>query len=228
MNIEPRIIFFALLGGILPSLLWLWFWLKEDSKKPEPKGLIALSFIAGMVSVAIVFPIEKFVFQSIPEGTLLFVIWAAIEEIVKFIAIFFIALRSSYFDEPVDALIYMITVALGFAALENSLFLMNPLMQGDVTSSIIMGNLRYLGATLLHVVASSSIGIAIGLSFYKSKLIKVISITAGLTTAIVLHSLFNFSIINNSSEYTFLIFSILWVAVVIVLFSFERVRRIKR
>ena len=79
---------------------------------------------------------------------MLLLVWAAIEELVKFSAISLVALRSVYFDEPVDALIYMITVALGFAAIENSLFLLAPLLDGDLTGSLLTGNLRYMGATL--------------------------------------------------------------------------------
>ena len=52
-------ILFALLGGVLPALLWLWFWLKEDKKRPEPRGLILLAFIAGMLTVPVVLPFEK-------------------------------------------------------------------------------------------------------------------------------------------------------------------------
>ncbi len=47
---DPKILSIAFLGGVLPSLLWLWFWIKEESKKPEPKGLLAVVFILGMVA----------------------------------------------------------------------------------------------------------------------------------------------------------------------------------
>ena len=44
---------------------------------------------------------------------------ALIEEIIKFVASHFAARRSPAFSEPVDAMIYMIVAALGFATLEN-------------------------------------------------------------------------------------------------------------
>jgi len=65
MSLDPQIFLYALLGGILPAILWLWFWLKEDAKKPEPRGLITLSFVAGMLGVFIVFPIEKFAYDTL-------------------------------------------------------------------------------------------------------------------------------------------------------------------
>jgi len=51
----------AAAGGILPALAWLWFWRREDSKNPEPRRLIALAFLVGMLTVALVIPVEKFV-----------------------------------------------------------------------------------------------------------------------------------------------------------------------
>ena len=50
---------YAFLGGLLPSLIWLYFLLKEDATHPEPKTLIALAFVAGMVGVALALPAEQ-------------------------------------------------------------------------------------------------------------------------------------------------------------------------
>jgi RsiW-degrading membrane proteinase PrsW (M82 family) len=227
MFINPITLFYALLGGILPAILWLWFWLKEDSKKPEPTGIIIMSFIAGMAAVVIVLPIEKLTFNIFSDQIILLISWSMIEEIVKFSAIFIVAMQSKYFDEPVDALVYMITVALGFAALENSMFLIGPLTDGNLIGSLLTGNLRFLGATLLHTATSASVGIAIGLSFYKSRTIKILSVVVGMTVAIVLHTLFNFFIINNNGN-IFSVFLFLWMTIVVVILFFEKVRRIKK
>lgn len=226
--LSPETLLYALLGGILPAILWLWFWLKEDSKKPEPRSMILLSFIAGMMGVAVVFPMEKIAAHFLVEGPMLLLVWAAIEELIKFAAISLVALRSIYFDEPVDALVYMITVALGFAAIENSLFLLAPLIDGDFTGGLLTGNLRYMGATLLHTAASATIGIALGLSFYKSMPARIISGLFGIITAIALHTLFNFFIIQRNGEDTFIVFLHLWVAIVFVIFFFEKVKRVTK
>lgn len=190
--------------------------------------MILLSFIAGMIGVAVVFPMEKIAAYILVDGPMLLLVWAAIEELVKFAAISLVALRSVYFDEPVDALVYMITVALGFAAIENSLFLLAPLIDGDFTGGLFTGNLRYMGATLLHTAASATIGIALGLSFYKSMSVRIISGLLGITTAIALHTLFNFFIIQRNGEDTFIVFLHLWVAIVFVIFFFEKVKRVNK
>src|SRR3989344_7978605 len=108
----------AMAGGILPALAWLWFWRREDAPHPEPRKLIALAFLAGMVTVALVIPIQKFVAPFLATQTLVFTAWSAIEEVMKFLVAKVTVLRCREDDESIDPVIYMVTVALGFAAAE--------------------------------------------------------------------------------------------------------------
>ena len=225
--ISFQTLLFALFGGILPALLWLWFWLKEDKKRPEPRGLIILTFIAGMVVVPIVLPFERFVDVNF-TGTIVIVLWAGIEEIFKYGGAYFAVLRRKEMDEPVDAVIYMITIALGFAALENTLFLINPLIDGDFVNTIINGNLRFLGATLLHTLSSATIGVMMALSFYKSgKILKRAYALFGLILAIVLHTLFNFYIMQGSNGKMLTVFFFVWIGIIILILFFEKIKRIR-
>jgi RsiW-degrading membrane proteinase PrsW (M82 family) len=219
---------YALLSGVLPALLWLWFWLKEDNLHPEPKGLIFGTFLAGCVAVFFAIFLEKFVQEIAMSESSRYIAWAAIEEIIKFLAVSIIALKSSELDEPIDAMLYCVTVAVGFAALENTFFILSPIHNGEVTKSIITGNMRFLGATLVHVVSSASIGFMIGLSFYKGVFLKIISIIVGIALAITLHSVFNLSIINATAENTLKAFGLVWCMVIILLILFEEVKGIKK
>lgn len=225
---SPQTLFYALVVGILPALLWLWFWLKEDAARPEPRGLILFSFVAGMASVIIAFPLEQFAYVRLGGGILLLLSWAFIEEIVKYAVTVYADLKTRFFDEPVDAPIYFITVALGFSALENVLFILAPFNNGEFIGGLITGNLRFLGATLLHVVASGSIGIALGLTFYKSKKAKLAATIVGIIIAITLHTTFNFFIIQSDKKNVLAILSILWVGVILLLYFFEKIKQIKQ
>ncbi|MDP2649071.1 MAG: PrsW family glutamic-type intramembrane protease [bacterium] len=228
----------ALAGGVLPALAWLWFWRREDSRHPEPRRLIALAFLAGMVAVAVVIPVEKFVAPYLtsaqgllpfilPASTLVFCAWAAIEEICKYLAARFSVLGRRENNEPIDPVIYMVTVALGFAAAENTLFLLSPLSGSSLPQVIQTGDLRFVGATLLHVLASAVIGVAIGLAFYKPKRTRRLYALYGVILAILLHSIFNFLIINTSEDNLLRTFGLVWLGLVALLGMLEFIKRIR-
>ncbi|MDQ3244749.1 MAG: PrsW family intramembrane metalloprotease [bacterium] len=222
---DPKILGLALLGGVIPSLLWLWFWLKEDQKKTEPKGLLTIIFILGMLSVIVVLPIQKFIQNVVSSNEMQIILWALSEEIVKYSAAIVILYKSNYIDEPLDWPIYLITAALGFAALENTLFLIKPLSLGDTVVGLLTGQLRFLGSTLLHTVATGSIGIALGLAFYVDKKYKKYYLIVGLIFATLLHSVFNFFIIKDNGNDFLRVLAFLWVITIIIMLLFEKLRR---
>ena len=157
----------ALIGGLAPALFWLWFWLREDKKRPEPYKLIILTFVSGMVIVPATLLLQKYALE-LYSGTTLIIIWVTIEEVLKYAAALAVILWNRAVDEPIDYVIYMIVIAIGFSALENALFIFNPLIDGDLINSLITGNFRFLGASLLHILASGTIGIFLALAYYLS------------------------------------------------------------
>ena len=216
-------LFIALLGGILPSLLWLAFWLFEDRCEPEPKRYIFFTFIAGGFAVGPVLLIEQYA-AGIFVGPVLLLAWAFTEEIFKFGAAYFTSLRAYVFDEPLDAVIYMVTAALGFSAIENSLFLFGSLSQGGVLHGVITGDLRFIGATLLHTLSSSTIGVALALSFNKSAAMRRLYALCGVVLATALHTLFNFFILGEGGDATFFIFMCIWLGIIGILLAVEKVK----
>lgn len=222
---DPRTISLAILGGLAPSLVWLWFWLKEDEEKPEPKGLIATIFVLGALAVFLVIPAERLVESAISLPYMQTFSWASIEEIMKFLIVALLLYKSGKIDEPIDWPIFLITSALGFAALENALFLSKPLALDDTTVSLLTGQLRFLGSTLLHAVSSAIVGVSLGLSFFMGNFAKKIYFLIGISLAIALHSAFNFFIINGDSNSLFKIMGFLWVVTIIVMLVFEKLRR---
>jgi len=230
--------FGAIIGGVGPALLWLWFWLREDSKHPEPRRMIALAFLTGMVAVAIVIPIEQWaaaliqthqiwILQTLrmTTETLTFLAWSTIEEVVKFALAASIVLRRRDDDEPIDPIIYMVVVALGFAAAENTLFLLSPLSGVTLADTIITGDYRFVGATLLHVLASAVIGVSMALSFYKSRAKKIRYVAVGVILSVALHGLFNFLIMNTAPENMVRTFSFVWAGLVALIAFLEFIKR---
>lgn len=224
--ITTKVIWTLLLSGVFPALLWLFFWLREDRFQPEPRGLLALTFFAGAMSVFLILPMEGVVKSLGIVGTERIFVFAALEELVKFAVVFMIDFNSSYLDEPIDYAIYLITGSIGFAAAENVLFLMEPSLQQDISFVVETGTLRFLGATILHSILGALLGLIIGFVFYKKRKTKLLFTVAGLGIVIILHTIFNYFIIKYVEINGFLTLAILWVVTLFIIALFERVRRV--
>ncbi|MBP6908576.1 MAG: PrsW family intramembrane metalloprotease [Candidatus Pacebacteria bacterium] len=223
---NPETLLYAILGGAVPAILWLWFWLKgeDDTDDPEPRGLIALCFIIGAIMVIGAIWLEKLSLPYLGERTMQIIAWASIEEILKLIGVALIVFGNSNLDRPIDYPMYFIAVALGFAAFENVLYLIQPLETSGTIVGMMTGNLRFLGSTLLHAIASAMIGSALGLSFYTQRY-RSFYLFFGLLCAIVLHSIFNFFIMKGSGENFLSVFGFLWVVAIINILIFEKLKR---
>lgn len=223
---DPLVFILALFFGILPAALWLIFWLREDNKgRHEPPLLIVITFLAGMLSVVFVLPIEHFIQSFVESQAILITLWATSEEIFKYLAFGAIMTKSAYLDRPVTYAIYMVTAGLGFAALENAMYLIHPIAINNGIVSILTGNMRFLGSTLLHSVTSGLIGISLGLAFFKSPGMKFFYLIFGTLSAIALHSVFNFFIMIRNGENFLQVFGFLWVVTIIIMLLFEKLRR---
>jgi RsiW-degrading membrane proteinase PrsW (M82 family) len=225
--------------GVLPSFLWLCYYLRKDREEPEPKLLLVKIFILGGLITVPTVSVQQFVLSLLKtdyftSASLFLIIslllMALIEESAKFIVIKFGILKDKEFDEPIDGMIYMMTSALGFAAAENFLTLIFVSNESffDITTTIIWENVlqislvRFLGATLLHALCSGIIGFVIGLSFHKKKEKYVIF---GLLTATILHALYNLSIMKLEVGWNILNpFILLVILYLVISFCFKKLK----
>lgn len=212
---------YAFLGGLLPAFIWLYFLLQEDAKHPEPKTMIALAFVAGMAAVPLAIPLEQYAKAALNSDMSVLASWALIEETLKYVMAAIFILWRPVVDEAPDYVIYMITVALGFAAAENMLFLIAPIADGHVASSIFTGDVRFIGSTLLHVFASAAIGFALAFSHESRPAVRVAAASGGLILAITLHTTFNALIITQGTSTTLAAIFLIWVAAVVFFAAFE-------
>lgn len=192
--------------GFVPSLCWLAFYLKKDLH-PEPKYLISKTFLLGIVMAPLAVAAQllfRGLFEHYKPGyeiqiSIWFFLWAAfIEEFVKFLVVKFVVLHNSDFDEPLDAMIYMISAGLGFAAIENVLILFQ-VIPGGTNAAIEIWLLRFVGATLLHAVASAVVGYFLALSwFYRHHGAKLVAL--GLSIATIIHLIFNMILLVGNGK----------------------------
>ncbi len=224
---EFKALVLSVLAGFIPALVWLLFWIREDRKHPEPKKLLALGFAAGMLSILPALWFERFAATYLLHGPMLIIWWSLIEETLKFLFAYMMVLRNKEADEPVDYVIYMVAAALGFAAVENAFFIFGPTSPGGFgLESIWTGNVRFIGATLLHVVTSSAIGVSMALAFYKNVARKRQYLAFGLILAIALHAAFNLTIMISDGKSGLAASTLVWVGVIAILLLFEQVKKV--
>lgn len=218
----------------LPPIIWLIYYLREDNH-PEPKRLIITAF-AGGVLVAIPTAVIQyyginFSGFSLPELTekypmMLFFFMALAEEYAKYFVVQNLIAMRNEFDEPVDAMIYLMSSAMGFAAIENTLFSF-PVLRGEFFAGLELVAGRFLGANLLHVLTSGIFGYFIARAYLSSK--KRLLITSGLLTAAFLHMIFNYLILTKGTMSQGVSYIVLFfLALAIIVFAeFERLKRKK-
>jgi RsiW-degrading membrane proteinase PrsW (M82 family) len=194
--------FLVVFLGILPAMAWLIFYLEEDTDR-EPAKEIFAAFLAGSGITLIVLGFQ-YLFNDAVElisierySPLSLVGLAAIEEFFKFSATFLLISRSRYFDVPIDAMIYMIIVALGFATVENI-----GVLQSLVLSSVVgTVTLRFVGATLLHTLASGIVGYYWAKGIIRNATLKYLAF--GLVIATFVHTAFNLLVLAFDEQATY-------------------------
>jgi len=217
----------------LPTIAWLLFYLREDGH-PEPKRLLLLAFIGGIVSAILAVIVELLLigqegifagsFNLAKNAYMFFLVIGLVEEYIKYLPVKFLILRRPDFDEPIDAMIYMMTVAMGFAALENALFIF-PLFHQDIFTGLEVVINRFLGANLLHVLSSGIVGFFLARAFFSPRRHHFIAL--GVLLAATLHAAFNYLILIKGviPQGTFYLILLLSTMAVVVFMDFERLKK---
>ena len=221
-----------LLLAFLPPIFWLLFYLRED-RHPEPKHLLLAAFLGGMASAGLAVVLELLVLgqkgaaalDSAPLADIFvtFLIIALIEEYVKYLPVKLLIEKRPAFDEPVDAMIYMMTAALGFAALENALFLI-PVLHQNLPLGLGIAANRFLGANLLHALSSGIVGFFLARAWFHPHRRHFVAL--GIITASLLHVLFNMLILvkDDINQGTWYLVLLLGIMAMMVFIDFERLK----
>jgi RsiW-degrading membrane proteinase PrsW (M82 family) len=216
----------ALVLGLLPGFAWLVFYLSEETH-PEPKRLIAFTFVVGMAFGFFTVAIENLFTGWIAgfgfaELSLLSLFGLAIiEETMKFTAAHFAINRNPEVSEPVDAMIYMIVAALGFATLENIGAIAGITPQAAIVPAVLETvSLRFVGATLLHTLTSGIVGYYWARGIVEGKVVRYV--LGGLALAAILHTTFNYLILTYGGA----VYSVIFLIIVgfFVLNDFEKIK----
>lgn len=125
--------YIILLSALLPVVILVYYIYHKDKKSPEPTGQLVKAFLFGVLSapLSLCMSIPLGLFGFYPEvatsvfGGVSAAFWGAAipEEIAKFVMLWLLLRKNPYFDEKMDGIVYAVCVSLGFAALENVLYL---------------------------------------------------------------------------------------------------------
>jgi RsiW-degrading membrane proteinase PrsW (M82 family) len=225
-----------ILFGTLPSVIWLLFYLRKDAN-PESNRMVLKIFSCGMLMALPAILLEMGIIRFLEELKLslilltllnVFIGIALVEELLKYWVVRRKVLRNEEFDEPIDAMLYMIIAALGFAAAENILILCSLGPTFLFSNVLIISILRFWGATFLHVLASGLIGYFLALSVFETrKRGRLLSL--GIITATLLHGIYNFSIMELQENPASLLIpiAILIGLAIFLTFAFKRLKKMK-
>jgi RsiW-degrading membrane proteinase PrsW (M82 family) len=177
-----------------PALLLLRYYYRQDREGPEPKGLVVRIFFIGIAATFVAIPLEllmsvlQALFVDFPLLMALFkafVVAALVEEYLKLTVVRLFAYRNRNFDEIMDGVVYTVVASLGFACMENILYVMGGTLWTALT--------RAITAIPLHATASGLMGYYVGRAkFAPSPQAERALINRGLRIAIFIHGTYNF------------------------------------
>ena len=187
MGIFYKILVFII--SFIPGLLWLIYFYRRDKHEPEPKRLIVKCFVFGIISAAPAAFLEHLLSGFLSgEASLstvfssMFLIVGPTEEFMKFLFMVLAIRNAPEFNDVIDGFIYAGAVALGFASIENFIYL------SEHGTQLIL--LRGPLSTLAHVLFSGYWGLAYAEVKLGRK--KQSACFLALLAAAFLHGLFNF------------------------------------
>ncbi|ACL68975.1 PrsW family intramembrane metalloprotease [Halothermothrix orenii] len=173
--------------------MWVWYFYRQDRYDPEPLSLIIRDFIWGILIVIpisiIESPFSRFLTPDTPLLILFFssiIFVGLVEEGGKSLVTYRLHYRNTEFDEPVDGIIYGITVGLGFAAAENLFY--------TIMFGYQVGLIRAVVTSLAHASFTGIFGYYLGQAKIKGNQGLILK---GFILVSILHGLYDFFVIGQ-------------------------------
>lgn len=187
--------------SILPGILLSWYIYWRDKHEPEPKHYMVAAFVLGMAATYPAIKMEEFGMHElgifVSESWLMtfaFAFWviAFSEELVKFLFLRYVFYPRKEFDEPMDGIVYAVMIGMGFATLENVLYV--SLRGGGFDVAI----LRMFTAIPAHGAFAVWMGYFVGMAkfsnYSRTKLLLI-----GLGLAILIHGIYDFFLFQKNA-----------------------------
>jgi RsiW-degrading membrane proteinase PrsW (M82 family) len=198
-----------LASSVLPAvLLFLWVYFRDRIR--EPASVVLATIGLGVLIALPAYFIEDLLVRLgilggilgdddpaslLKAGYMSFAVAGLVEESLKFMVLWGFAARRVAFDEPIDGIVYGAAVSLGFAGIENALYVMNAWTadDGSTAASATLSALRAFTAVPMHAAFGVVMGACIGIAHFTPAR-RALWLGLGLAGAIGLHGFYNLAV----------------------------------
>ena len=186
--------------AVAPGLALAVFVFLRDKHEKEPLWLMSLCFLLGIASAGVTLVISAGIgyFYQESDATVLdslihaFLVVALVEEFSKYLFVRTVAYPNKHFNEPYDGIVYAVMVSMGFATIENVLYVF--VSEG---SELETGIWRAFTAVPAHATFGVLMGFFLGIrKFKKWKLLGLV----GLLSATVFHGAYDFFLFRTQYQ----------------------------
>ena len=190
-------------GPVLATVVWL------DRHEAEPPHLLAFAFgwgacVASLGALVLNSLSSRLLARAVGDVTNTSVLVApVVEELLKGLGVLLLLLKQRrQFDGVVDGIVYAAFVGVGFAYLENVLYLGRALGEGQPASLVAVFVLRCLVSPFAHPLFTMAVGIGLGLAAGRgARPLRVLAPVAGFVVAVALHALWNASASRGATTF---------------------------
>ena len=199
---DPHVTMLVVLS-VVPAIALATYVRFANVTTSESFSAVLVTFLLGILFAGFAIPFnrlgEAIVYQHVPIEAaavvlLYLLVVGPVEETVKLLAVRLFAFRSSRFDAVIDGAVYGAAAGLGFATIENALYITDPLQQtGSATAVLAVGGEVAASRALAgpgHVLYSAIAGYYLGLAKFNRKYAWPIVIK-GLLVAALFHGVYN-------------------------------------
>ena len=187
------------LGAVVPiTVIVGWTWWRD--RLPEPPRVVLMTFLLGGLATIPILVAEwgmmamlgmKGMPQTLVQAVLMsFLVAALVEEAFKLVVLTRYSATHCAFDEPYDGVVYGVAASLGFACVENVMYVLGANQAGFVAGAVV-ATARTLTAVPLHMCCGAIMGVCIGIAKFKGGDARRAWGIGGFLAAIALHGTYD-------------------------------------
>lgn len=191
----------------------------KDKYEKEPVKLALTGTLYGIIiSIPITFT-EKYITNFAPNANSIyypffisFIVASFVEETYKYIILKFLIWKNNNYNEPFDGILYAVYISLGFAMIENILYVFNPIIGGLYTA---------IARAIFSIPAHAIFGVYMGYYLSKEKFLKKIKIFS-ILVPIFIHGIYDL-LLFTKIKYSNIFFIMFFVYITII--SLKRINK---